>query len=132
MHRSCGYQEREDCRTGHLDVLRTEQNVTPLDPIGNNASNQGKKEDGDSAEKLVESEVEGRVTELVNQPALRHNLHPRADAGGAGTDPHETEIAILKCFKDPADDDCRSHADSRNVTCGSAFAKPGRPAIKKS
>jgi hypothetical protein len=33
---------------------------------------------------------------------LRDDLHPGADAGGAGANPHQAEIAILKRFKDPA------------------------------
>jgi hypothetical protein len=63
------------------------------------------------------------MTKLVNEPALRDDLHPSADTGRAGTDPHEAKIAILKCLEDPADDDCRSHEDSRNVTRDHAFAK---------
>jgi hypothetical protein len=42
------------------------------------------------------------VAEAINQPALGHDLHPRADAGRARADPHQAEIAILKCFEDPA------------------------------
>jgi hypothetical protein len=43
------------------------------------------------------------VTEPVDEPALRDDLHPGADAGSTGSKPHEAEIAILKCFKDSAD-----------------------------
>ena len=42
------------------------------------------------------------MAEPVDQPALRHDLHPGADAGGAGANPHQAEIAVLKCFKNPA------------------------------
>jgi hypothetical protein len=43
------------------------------------------------------------MAEPVDQPALRHDLHPRADAGRAGAKPHQAEIAISKCLKDAAD-----------------------------
>ena len=43
------------------------------------------------------------MAEPINQPALRHNLHPGADAGSTGTEPHEAEIAILEGFEDSTD-----------------------------
>ena len=42
------------------------------------------------------------MAQPIDQPALRHDLHPGADTGRAGANPHQTEIAILKCFKYPA------------------------------
>lgn len=42
------------------------------------------------------------MAQPIDQPALRHDLHPGANAGHAGTKPHQTEISILKCFEYPA------------------------------
>src|SRR5271165_1782571 len=42
------------------------------------------------------------MAQAIDKPALRHNLHPGANAGGAGTEPHQTEITIVKCFEYPA------------------------------
>src|ERR1700739_4852787 len=57
------------------------------------------------------------MTEPVDQPALRDNLHPGADAGCAGAKPHQAKIAILKCFEDSADH-LRLCGPSRSLTCG--------------
>jgi hypothetical protein len=38
---------------------------------------------------------------LQDQPALRQHLHPRADAGGACADPHDSKVAILETFENP-------------------------------
>src|SRR5579872_6365667 len=42
------------------------------------------------------------MTQPVNQPSLRYDLHPRADARGTSPDPHQPEITIVKCFEDSA------------------------------
>ena len=42
------------------------------------------------------------MAESINEPALRHDLHPGSDAGHTGTEPHQAEITILECFEDPA------------------------------
>jgi hypothetical protein len=42
------------------------------------------------------------VAQLVNQPGLRDDLHPRADGGHAGADPHEAEVAVLKRLENPS------------------------------
>ena len=42
------------------------------------------------------------MAQAIDEPALGDDLHPVADTGGAGTDPHQAEIAILKCFENSA------------------------------
>jgi len=69
--------------------------------IGHHAANQGEKKDGNTAENLIQRQQKRRVTEPVNQPTLGHNLHPGTDAGCAAAKSHQTEIAILKCLKNP-------------------------------
>jgi hypothetical protein len=39
------------------------------------------------------------VANLPDQPALGEHLHPGADGGCARADPHEAEVAVLKCFE---------------------------------
>ena len=89
----------------HLHALRDEQHLAALDAVGHHAADQGEQKDRDAAEEGIEAEQEGRVGELQNEPALGGNLHPGADAGGAGAYPHQAEVAILKSFEDPANHD---------------------------
>ena len=102
----------------HLHILRAEQNLPPLHAVGHHAADQREQEDGNAAEKLIQRQQKGRMAQPVDQPALRHDLHPGADAGGAGADPHQAEIAILKCFKDPANQISVSVGSAKSVTCG--------------
>ena len=103
MHPADHHQNREQAGAGHLHLLRAEQYPPPLDAVGHHAADQGKQEDGNAAQELIERQQKCGVAEAVDQPALRHDLHPRADAGRAGADPHQPEIAILKCFEDAGD-----------------------------
>ena len=50
-----------------------------------------------------EAEQKRRIGELEHQPALRQDLHPRADAGRTRAHPHQAEVAILKSLEGPAD-----------------------------
>jgi hypothetical protein len=43
------------------------------------------------------------MAHLPDQPALRQHLHPRADGGGEGADPHQPEIPVMKSFENPLD-----------------------------
>jgi hypothetical protein len=43
------------------------------------------------------------MAHLPDQPALRQQLHPGADGGGEGADPHQAKIPIMKSFEDPLD-----------------------------
>jgi hypothetical protein len=42
------------------------------------------------------------MTQPINQPSFGHNLHPGPDAGCACADPHQSKVAVLECFEDPA------------------------------
>jgi hypothetical protein len=96
------HQHGEQGRARHLHALGEEENPASLNPVGHDAADQREQEDGNAAEKLIQREQGGRMAQPIDQPALRHNLHPGADAGHAGTQPHETEIPVLKCFEYPA------------------------------
>ena len=99
MNQAGGNQNGEDRRTGHLQVLRGQKNLASFHTVGHDAADQGEQEDGDAAQELIQREQERRVAEAVDEPALRHDLHPGADAGSAGTNPHEAEITIMKCLE---------------------------------
>src|SRR5262252_4111661 len=96
-------QNRQDCCARHLDVLRDEENLPALDPVSHHAANQRKHENRDAAEELVEPEQERGMTQTIDEPALRYDLHPGANARGAGTDPHQPEVTIMKRLKDLAE-----------------------------
>src|SRR5579863_7425912 len=96
------HQDREQRRAPHLHVLRDEQNLPALDAVGDHAADQREQENGNAAEKLVESEQKRRMAQTIDEPALRHDLHPSANAGRAGAEPHEPEVSILKSLEYPA------------------------------
>jgi hypothetical protein len=53
----------------------------------------------------------------VDQPPLGDDLHPGADARGAGAEPHQAKIAVFKCFKYPADQVSVSICPCKSLTC---------------
>ena len=58
------------------------------------AADQREEQDRQLAEEVVEPEVERRVGEVEDQPALRDLLHPGADRRGEGAEPQHAEIAV--------------------------------------
>ena len=91
--------ERE--RRRHLDVLRSEQQLPAIVPIGDDAADEREEQDRQLAEEVVEPQVERGLRQLEDEPALRHLLHPRADGGGEGAEPEHPEIAIGECREGP-------------------------------
>src|SRR5215471_3006072 len=87
----------------HVYDSGREQNLPALDPVSHHAANQRKHENRDAAEELVEPEQERGMTQTIDEPALRYDLHPGANARGAGTDPHQPEVTIMKRLKDLAE-----------------------------
>src|ERR1700722_1910564 len=122
-------KKREDRSGGHLQILRSKQNFAALHAVGNDSANEREKEDGDAAQKLIQGQQERGVAEPVDKPALRHDLHPGADAGGAGAKPHQAKIAILKCFEDAANS-VNWHSPSKSVTCGDSRANGLRSQLR--
>ena len=82
--------------TGHLNVLRTEQQVAAFDAVGHGAADQREQENRNLAQKRIEPQKEARFRKVEYQPRLSHDLHERSHAGRAGAEEHHTEIAILK------------------------------------
>src|SRR5882762_7409847 len=98
-----GDKNREGACARHLHVLRDQQDAPPLHAIRYHSANQREQEDWDAAKKLIQGKIEGRVADAINEPALGHDLHPGADAGGASANPHKAKVAVAKRFEDPAD-----------------------------
>ena len=53
-------------------------------------------------QELIERQQKGGMAEPVNQPSLRHDLHPGSNARRARSHPHQAEIARLKRLEDSA------------------------------
>src|SRR5215471_14346468 len=102
VDRSRRYQDCQQRRAAHLYVLGDKKNLPSFNAVGHHPANQREQKDRNSTQKLVEREQKSRMTQTVDQPALCHDLHPRADAGCAGAEPHQTEVSIMKSFKDSA------------------------------
>ena len=87
-------------RACHLHKLGAEQNVAAIFTIGDHSTKQGEEKNRYLAAESIESQIDSGIGEAVDEPRLRHQLHPGADAGSAGSHPHETEVTVLKCPKD--------------------------------
>ena len=87
-------QRRERQRRRHLHVLRREQQPAAIVAVGDDAADQRQQQDRQLAEEVVEAEVERRLGELEDEPALRDLLHPGPHRRGEGTEPQDAKIAI--------------------------------------
>ena len=85
-----------DERRRHLHVLRCEQQPPAVVAIGDDAAEQREQQDGQLAEEVVEAEVEGRLGQVEDEPALRHLLHPGADRRGERAEPEDPEVPVDK------------------------------------
>src|ERR1700723_3064924 len=95
-----GKQRRQCERAAHLDVLRKEQQLLPVQTVGKDAADKGKKDDGQLPKEEIEAEVERILGEIVHQPALRKLLHKGADGGHTCAQPHDPEIPVSKRSED--------------------------------
>jgi hypothetical protein len=99
MHNTEGHEQRERCCACHLDVLRDQQNPPSLGAVRDHAADEGKEEDRNPCQKLIQPEQKGRMAQAVNEPSLCDDLHPGANARSARPDPHQAEISVLKCLE---------------------------------
>ena len=84
----------------HLDVLRGEQHLSPVQAIREDPAKERKHNDGKLSQEKIQTQIEGIFGQIVDQPALGELLHEGADGGGACPHPHEAEIAIAKGSED--------------------------------
>jgi hypothetical protein len=94
------HQECQSESAGHLNKLRSKQDVPATFAIGNDSAKKGKQEYRNLAAERVETEVNGGIGQAVDEPGLRDQLHPRSDARCAGAHPHQAEVAIMKSPED--------------------------------
>jgi hypothetical protein len=79
------------CRCRHLHVLRREQRTPAIASVGEHAARKREEDDRQLLQERIEAEEERRVGQRQHQPVLRHDLHPGADARGAGAEPLDTK-----------------------------------------
>jgi hypothetical protein len=93
-------QERQQEGARHLNVLGGEQHLSPVQTIREDPAEQGKHDDGQLSQKEVQTQVEGILGEVVDQPALGELLYEGADGGDTCPQPHKAEITVAKSPED--------------------------------
>jgi hypothetical protein len=93
-------QRRQYKGTGHLNVLRIEQHLPPVQAVSEDATDKRKENDGKLPEEEIQAQVKGIFSEIVDNPALRELLHECADRRNARTQPHDSEITVSKGSED--------------------------------
>ena len=89
------HQQRERGRGAHLDALRDDQGPPAIVAVGEHAADEREQDDRQLLQERVEPEEERRrIGQRNDQPVLRDDLHPRADARRAGAEPLDAEVAI--------------------------------------
>ena len=81
-------------RGRHLHVLRDQQQLLAIVAIGDDAAEQREQQDGQLAEEVVQAEVEGRLGQVEDEPALRDLLHPGADGRRECAEPEDPEVTV--------------------------------------
>jgi len=77
----------EHARRRHLHALRRDQRPAAIVAVREHAADEREQDDRQLLQKRVEAEEERRVGQRQHQPVLRDDLHPGADARGAGAEP---------------------------------------------
>ena len=93
-------ERRQDERQDHRARLRDDDDAAAVDAVGHVAAERRDEEDRDLPGEADRAEEERGVGEAVDQPRLRHRLHPRADEGNELAAEEETEVPDpqgLKC-----------------------------------
>ena len=87
-------EHRQRERRKRLHELRPGQQPPAIVPIGDDAADQHEQQDRQLAQEAVEPQIEVRVGEIEDEPALRVALHPRADGGGERGEPQNAVVAM--------------------------------------
>src|SRR5215471_17161063 len=96
--------------TGHLDVLRHQQELAAVGSVCENSADERKQHDRQLAQKQVQAEVERVFGEIVDQPALSELLHESPDGGSTCSQPHQAEVTVGKRSENSLD-----QADTRLI-----------------
>ena len=87
-------ERRQRERRERLHVLRAGEQAPAIVAIGDDAADQHEEQDRQLREEVVEPEIEIRLRQIEDEPALRVVLHPRADRGAERGEPDEPEVAM--------------------------------------
>src|ERR1700733_2505456 len=87
----CQYKRAE-----HLDVLRVEQHLFPVQTVGKDTTDERKKHDRQLPHEEIQTQVKGIFGEVVEKPALCELLHECTNGGNARSQPHDPEITVSK------------------------------------
>ena len=89
-------ESRQDKRQQHRGNLRADDHPLPVKTIGNDASNGCKQENRNLAGKTHSPKLQTRPGQPVDEPRLRHGLHPRADQGDQLSTEEKLEVTVPK------------------------------------
>src|SRR5690606_22614176 len=98
---------RESQRGGHLDDLRGDEQLAAVHAVGGDAAEQGEQQDRRIVEKNGQTEQEGIVGQLIDEPALGDLLNERAGGRGKRPRPHQPEIAVVESLEGAAEESLR-------------------------
>jgi hypothetical protein len=102
LHHVHEHQQGQYSRGAHLHDLRRDERAPAIVAVGEDAADERKQDDRQLLQERIEPEEERRVRQRNDEPVLRDDLHPRADARGAGANPLDTEIAVGEGGQHPA------------------------------
>src|ERR1700739_1076431 len=92
---------QRECRR-HLNVLRYQQSLATVKPVCKYSADEREEHDRQLLQEGIKPKVKRRAAQREDKPVLGHVLHPRANAGGARTDPENPEIAVMERRECPA------------------------------
>ena len=84
----------------HLDILRRQQHLLPVQAVSKHTTEEGKEHDRQLPQEQIQSEIEGISGEIVDQPALCKLLHKRAYGRNTSSQPHDPKITVPKRSED--------------------------------
>ena len=96
-------EQGEHERRRHLEVLRSQQRSPAVEPIGEHTADEREKHDRELLEESVEAEEKCGAGQREDEPVLRRELRPGADARRAGANPLDAEIAMSERRQHPAE-----------------------------
>ena len=76
--------------------LGPEHQPSAIVAIRESAADQSERDRRDRAKHAVQSELHGRIGQLIEQPIGRRHLHPSADVGDEQTKPEQAKVAVAK------------------------------------
>ena len=97
LHGVCVDQRRQHERERHLQILREQHDLAPLQAVGNHAAEEREEQHRPGGQKSIDAEEQRGIRHGVDEPALGQRLHECARGGREGAEPQQTEIAIVKC-----------------------------------